>query len=516
MGFSIKQTHAWGDLVMDQGRIRCKLLMERVVSADEAALLIKDGMRVGTSGFTPSGYPKAVPLALAEQVRAGRRVQIDLLTGASVGPELDGELSDLGVIKRRVPYQTNRSMRNAINSGKVAYLDQHLSHSPQQVRYGFHGNLDVAIIEACSITETGGIVPTTSLGNSPTFVQEADIVIVEINTSQPCEMEGMHDIYIPNDPPNRGPIPIVNPGDRIGTTYIPCDPAKIKAVVITDITDKVRPLAPLDEQSQAMARNLIAFLQQERIAGRLPEELLPLQSGVGSVANAVLAGLLDSDLENLVFYSEVIQDAALDMIDAGKFIVVSGTSITPSEEGMKRFKEKIDFYSKRIILRPQEISNNPEIARRLGVIAMNTALEVDLYGNVNSTHVMGTKMMNGIGGSGDFTRNAYLSIFVTSSIAKKGDISCIVPMVSHVDHTEHDVCVIVTEQGVADLRNKSPKERAQEMINNCAHPSYRQQLQAYFDHACTVTGNAHTPHLIGEALDFHKRFVETGTMRVLE
>ncbi len=70
---------------------------------------------------------------------------------------------------------------------------------------------------------------------------------------------------------------------------------------------------------------------------------------------------------------------------------------------------------------------------------------MDIYGNVNSTNIMGSKMMNGIGGSGDFTRNAYLSIFVTSSIAKNRDISCVVPMVSHVDHTEHDVQVIVTE-----------------------------------------------------------------------
>ncbi len=499
---------------MEQERIRCKKLLDRVMTSDEAALLIKDGMNVGTSGFTPCGYPKAVPLALARQAKEGRKVQINLMTGASVGVELDGELTEAGVIAKRLPYQTNKSIRSAINDGRVDYIDQHLSHTPQFVRYGFQGNLDVALVEACAITEDGNIVPTTSVGNSPTFVQEADIVIVEVNTSQPLKLEGMHDIYIPQDPPNREPIPIVKPGDRIGTTYIPCDPEKIKAIVITDITDKVRPLAPLDDVSRQMASNLIEFLKSEVKVGRLPENLLPLQSGVGNVANAVLAGLLESDFENLTFYSEVIQDAAFDMIDTGKFAVCSGTSLTPSEEGLKRFKDKIDFYSKKIILRPQEISNNPEVARRLGVISMNTAIEVDIYGHANSTHVMGTRMMNGIGGSGDFTRNAYLSIFLTQSTAKNGDISCVVPMVSHVDHTEHDISVIVTEQGVADLRNKSARERAVEVINNCAHPDYKPMLQEYYDEALKKTKNDHTPHLIGYSHEMHKRFLETGSMKV--
>lgn len=504
---------------MYQDRIRNKALLEKVVSAEEAAMLIKDGMNVGTSGFTPSGYPKAVPLALANLVEEGKvePLKVNLLTGASVGPELDAAWAKAGIVDKRSPYQTNDAMRSSLNTPEgVNYMDLHLSHQPQQVRYGYYGNLDVAIIEACAITEEGHIVPTTSLGNSPTFVQEADFVIVEINTSQPLDLEGMHDIYIPLDPPNREPIPIMKSDDKIGTPYIVCGPEKIKAIVVTDIPDNVRPLAPLDDESRAMAKNLIKFLEVEVQSGRLPENLLPLQSGVGSVANAVLAGLNESNFENLTFYSEVIQDSALDLIDSGKFTVCSGTSVTPSEEGLKRFLSKIDFYKDKIILRPQEISNNPEVARRLGVISMNTAIEVDIYGHVNSTHIMGTRMMNGIGGSGDFTRNAYLSIFTTSSVAKGGDISSIVPMCSHIDHTEHDVNVIVTEQGVADLRNKSPRQRALEIINNCAHPDYRPMLLEYFNTALEASqnkGKCHTPHIIGEALSWHDRFVQTGSMK---
>lgn len=505
---------------MYQDRIRNTKLLEKVVSVEEAAALIKDGMNVGTSGFTPAGYPKAVPLALAKRVKeSGEKLKINLLTGASVGDELDGALARAGVVHKRLPYQTSNDMRNSLNNpaSGVEYQDLHLSHVAQQVRYGFYGDLDLAIVEACAITPEGHIIPTTSMGNAPTFVKSAKKVIIEINTSQPLALEGMHDIYIPLDPPHRQPIPITSCEQRIGTPYIECGPEKIAAIVVTDIPDGVRGLAPLDDESRAMAKNLIEFFKGEVKEGRLPENLLPLQSGVGSVANAVLAGLVDSDLENLTFYSEVIQDAALDCIDAGKFSFCSGTSLTPSVDGLKRFYDKIEHYKKYILLRPQEISNNPEVARRLGVISMNTAIEIDIFGHVNSTHIMGTRMMNGIGGSGDFTRNAYISIFLTASTAKNGDISSIVPMCSHIDHTEHDVQVVVTEIGVADLRNKSPRERALEIINKCSHPDYRPMLVDYYERAMKADGKDkfHTPHIIGEALSWHKRFVDTGSMKKL-
>ncbi|MDI6600274.1 MAG: acetyl-CoA hydrolase/transferase family protein [Thermoanaerobacteraceae bacterium] len=499
---------------MYEDRIRRKDLMGKIMSAEEAAAMIKDGMIIGTSGFTPSGYPKAIPLALAKRVAEGEKIKISLYTGASVGDELDGALARAHAVSRRLPYQTNESMRKAINSGEVEYIDVHLSHVPQMLRYGFLGKMDFAIIEAVAITEEGNIVPSTSLGNSPTFVKAAERVMIEVNLSQPLSLEGMHDVYIPEDPPYRKPIPLVSVDDRIGTPYIECDPDKVAAIVITDIKDNVRPLAPIDDISRKISQNLIDFLSNEVKQGRLPENLLPLQSGVGSVANAVLGGLVESPFENLSFYSEVIQDSVFDLIDAGKMTRVSGTSITPSEEGLKRFYKNLDEYRKYIVLRPQEISNNPEVARRLGSIAMNTAIEVDITGNVNSTNISGRRMMNGIGGSGDFTRNAYLSIYTTPSVAKNGDISCIVPYVSHVDHTEHDVMVIITEFGVADLRNLSPRERAKVIINNCAHHDYRPMLMDYYERALKQGGDVHTPMLLNEALSWHIRLQETGSMKI--
>ncbi len=493
-------------------RVRNRGLQAKIVTAEEAAAFIRPGMNVATSGFTASAYPKAVPIALAERMKK-EPFTINLWTGASTGPELDDVLASVHGIKQRLPYQTDKALRSEINDGSVDYLDLHLSESAQLSRCGYLGHIDVAIVEACAIDEDGNIIPTTSLGNAASYVQSADTVIVEVNTSQPLELEGMHDVYIPLDPPHRLPIPIVKASDRIGTPYIPCTPDKIKFIVPCDIPDHTRPLRAIDENSKRMSELTLDFLQAEIKAGRMPKNLLPLQSGVGNVANAVLAGFVDSDLKDLTVYTEVIQDGMLDLIDAGKLNFASGTAFSPSPEGMERFYKDVAKYKKYLLLRPEEISNSPEVVHRLGVIAMNTAIECDIYGNVNSTHITGTKMMNGIGGSGDFARNAYLTIFYTPSTAKDGKISSIVPFCSHIDHTEHDVDIIITEQGIADLRGKAPKARALEIINKCAHPDYRPLLLDYFERAEAATKHANTPHILQEAFSFHERFLETGTMQ---
>ena len=494
-------------------RIRSERGENLIVSADEAAYMIKDGMAVAISGFTNSGYPKAVPHALAEQVKAGREeVHIDLYSGASVGPEIDTELVETGIIQRRIPYQTNATLRKAINAGKVNYSDMHLGRSAEFVAQGHVKKPDVALVEALAITENGDLVPTTSVGNVPTYVQMADSVIVEIAMAKPLELEGTADVYMTEPAPNRKPIPITHPGDRVGTPYVKCGWDKIKAIVISDMSDLTRPLAAISEDSRKIGENIINFFRHEVEAGRLGKSLLPIQSGVGSVANAVLWGLKESEFEGLTCYTEVIQDSMLDLIKCGKVTVASCTALAPSPEAQVDFFKNIDFFREHVIFRPEEISNSQEVAHRLGLIAMNTALEVDIYGNVNSTHLQGKKIMNGIGGSGDFSRSAQLVIFTTSSIAKDGAISSIVPMCPHVDHTEHEVQVIVTEQGYADLRGLSPKERAVAIIENCAHPDYKDMLMDYFNRACSEAP-CQTPHILDEALSWHSRYEKTGSMK---
>ena len=482
------------------------------MSADEAADLMKDSSVVGISGFTSSGYPKVVPLSLAAKAKAGEAISFDLYSGASVGPEVDTALSEAGLIRRRYPYQTDNLLRDQINDGSVEYTDMHLSVFPQFINYGYVKPIDTALVEALAITEEGHLVPTTSVGATPSIVKAAKKVIVELNVAVPLQFEGMADIYIPENPPNRMPIPITRPDSRIGVPYIECGTDKIAAIVITDAPDHTRPLKGPDESSVRISEHILRFFKEEVDAGRMTNSLLPIQSGVGSVANAVLYGLCESEFTNLTCYTEVIQDSMLELIHCGKALSASTTAISPSPDALQEMIKEIDFYKDKIVMRPQEISNNPEVIRRLGLIAMNTALEADIYGNVNSTHVMGSKMMNGIGGSGDFSRNAALTIFSTTSTAKNGNISSIVPMCSHVDHTEHEVSVLVTEQGYADLRGLSPKERAIAIIKNCAHPDYKDALMDYFRRSCECSSQ-HTPHMLKEALSWHTRFQDTGSMK---
>lgn len=481
------------------------------MSADQAAGLIKDGMNIGMSGFTQAGEAKEVPVALARRA-ADDPLSINLYTSASLGNDIDQQLTDAGVIAWRMPFQVDDTLREATNSGEVLFLDEHLSENAERLRHEHLGTIDIAIIEACAITENGGIVPTTSVGNSPTFAQNADQIIVELNQAMPAELEGLHDIYVPEARPNRQPIPIVSADSRIGTPYIPVDADKIVAIVLTEANDSPATIKPPDEQMQAMTQHLTDFLKAEVDAGRLDSTLLPLQAGLGSMANAALEGIANGPFERLHMYSEVLQDSAFSLLDSGQMEFASATSITLSAEKTEEIIPNIGAYSDRIVLRPQELSNQPEVIRRLGVIAVNAALEADIYGNINSSHMGGTQMVNGIGGSGDFTRNAHLAIFVTKSLAKDGDVSAIVPFVPHVDHTEHDVDILITEHGLADLRGLAPRQRAPAIIDNCADPDYRDALHDYFARACAQSGGQ-TPHLLDEAFSWHQALASEGSMR---
>ncbi|GEN34047.1 acetyl-CoA hydrolase/transferase family protein [Aneurinibacillus danicus] len=492
-------------------RLRNASLQQRLVTAREAAGWIQDGMTLGLSGFTQAGDAKVVPRALVDRVKqTGEQLKVNVYTGASLGSEVDGIMAEAGIINRRLPFQAEKRMRSKINSGDIIYVDQHLSHTAEMVRAGTIDPIDIAIVEAVAITEEGYIVPTTSVGNSAIFVEHAREVIIELNLAHPLSLEGVHDIYDVGPQGKRQPIMLTEAEQRIGTQAIQVPLEKIKGIVVTEEPDTASSIVQPDEETATMAAHLIEFLRGEVKAGRLPKTLAPLQSGIGSVANAVFHGFLASEFTDLEVYSEVLQDAVFDLLDADKIRFASGCSIILSPEKGKQVYRNFEKYKDRLILRPQEISNHPEIIRRLGLIAINTALELDIYGNVNSTHVMGTNMMNGIGGSGDFARNSRLGIFVTKSIAKGGKISSIVPFVSHVDHTEHDVDVIVTEQGIADLRGLSPRERARIIIENCAHPDYRPQLRAYFEEACERGGQ--TPHVLEKAFSWHTRFQKEGTM----
>jgi len=505
----------------DTARVLNPKLESKIMTAAEAAALIQSGDQIGMSGFTGSGYPKVVPMELARRIAdanlQGQKFQVSVFTGASTGPELDGALAMAGGIHLRLPYQSDPETRKRINAGEMEYMDIHLSHVAQFVEYGFLGKLDVALIEVTAVLEDGRLVPSSSIGNNKTWIDCAERVILEVNSWQPMALEGMHDIYYGlQPPPNRKPIPLLTTGQRIGTPYLKVDPNKVVAIVCTDSPDRNSPFKAPDEASKKIAGHILEFLSWEVKNGRVPANLFPLQSGVGNIANAVLFGLEEGPFENLTSYTEVIQDGMIRLLKSGKLTSASATAFSLSPEMLTEVNAEMASYRERIVLRPQEISNNPGIIRRLGVIAMNGMIEADIYGNVNSTHVMGSRIQNGIGGSGDFARNGYLSIFMAPSIAQKGTISTIVPMVSHVDHTEHDVQVVVTEQGLADLRGLSPRQRAKLVIEKCANPEYKPLLVDYLARAERLSYGKHTPHLMTESLGWHSRYLRNGDMRPRE
>ena len=493
-------------------RIKFEPLRERVLTAAEAAQFVENGMRIGTCGTMTAGYPISFFEALAQRGEKGERFKIDLWSCAPLGPEVDGKLAEMGLLNRRLAHQANPALAKAINKGEIHYADMGAAWVPVEVRKGSLGKLDLAVIEAVEITDEGFVVPTICPGDEATFLRYADNVIVEINVNLPLELTGIHDMYIPDSPPKRKPIPLNSVTDRIGTPYIEVDPEKIKGVIISDKKTTPPKRAAIDETSRQIAKNIVSFFEQEVEKGRLPENLLPFQTGLGALGGAILSELEKSKFENLEVHSALLDDGVLDLIDSGKIKAVSGVGLFLTDESLQKFFKDIERYKQKIILRPIDIVNAPEVIQRLGVIAINTALEMDIYGHINSSHVGGTRIMTGVAGSIEFARNGYLSIFMAPSVAREGSISTIVPMVSHVDHTEHEVSVVVTEQGLVDLRGLDPRERAREIIEKCAHPDYKPLLWDYFHEAEAQGG--HEPHILSKAFDFHLRLAEKGTMKI--
>lgn len=491
-------------------RIRLPELRDKITTPERAAEYIQDGMVVGVSGFTLAGCVKSVPHALIKKAQKSP-LKITLLSGASLGNDVDSALTNAHILARRSPFQTDRTLRNAINHGEVMYIDNHLSETGEQLRKGQVRPVDVAILEAISITENGEVIPAASGGNNEIFAEQAKHVIIELNSAYSLDLEGAHDFVCAKHFPDAAPINIMTPGDHIGSIGVKIPPEKIVAIVLTNELDTPSQNLPPDAETAQIAGHLIEFFKNEIKHGRLTQSLRPLQSGIGTIANAVMSGLKTGPFSHLTMYSEVLQDSTFELIDAGMMDMASATAITLSDEMGKKVFGNFKRYKDHVVIRPQRISNHPEVIQRLGIITINTALEADIYGHVNSTHVMGTHMMNGIGGSGDFTHNAHTSIFVTKSVAKDGVISSIVPMVPHVDHTEHDVDIIATEIGLADLRGLAPRERAQTIINNCVTGEYKDMLQDYVREANLRGGQ--TPHVLEKALSWHQRLQETGTMK---
>ena len=490
------------------------------ITAVEAAALIQNGDTIGLSGFTPAGVPKCIPAAIAEKAEAehaaGNPFKISIFTGASTGQSCDGALSNAQAIDFRAPYTTNGDFRKRVNQNELRYSDLNLSNMATQIRQGYLGEVTWAILEACAIEKVGQkarIYLTAAGGISPTVARLAKKgIFVEINAFHSTKSIGIHDVYEIEDHPFRKPINICKASDRIGKPYVEVDADRILGVLECNIPDEARSFKDPDPITSQIGQNVADFLLYNLKAGLIPSSFLNLQSGVGSGANAVLGALGQCpEVPNFNIYTEVLQDAPVGLMKQGRVLSASTCSLTVTNECLLDIYDNIDFFKDKLVLRPSEISNCPEVIARLGVCALNTAIECDLYGHVNSTKICGTKMMNGIGGSADFAANAYLSIFTCGSTTNGGAISSIVPFASHIDHTNHYIDAVITEYGVADLRHKSDMQKAEALIN-VAHPDYQPMLRDYLKYAEKKGG--HTHHELSAAFAMHDTFLRKGDMRL--
>lgn len=506
---------------MNLSRIESPVFREKVITAEQAASYIKDGMTVSVPHFICYDSPVSTARALLGRRNTGEKIEVKLISAASCTPVIDEDWTNAGMIKSFMPYtQAHSSVRKSANTaeGGLNFMDYRLSMIPEYIRSGYLGDIDVALVSVAGITEDGKLKPSVCAGYTQTVLNCAKKVILEINLQSSEGMYRLHDVYEPDARPGRQPIPITKATDVIGSHFYTCDPDKVLGVVITDEPLFLSPMwYPLTADAappevKQIAKNFVNFLQIEVAEGRMTEKLPPIQTGGGMVAGTVLREM-GKHFKGMEMYTEAVLEDAMDMVREGSIDFISTAGFGCAGDTTDHILKHPEEYEGKLMVRPVEISNNPEVIRRLGLITMNNIVEADIYGNINSSHVNGTSVISGIGGALDFAQNAGLPCYFTLSTAKKGALSCIVPSCSHIDITEHEPCIIVTEYGVADLRNKSPKQRVAEMVR-IAHPDYRPMLQEYYDRALESCGpdKAHTPVLLEELGAWHIRARDNGSM----
>ena len=366
-----------------ESRIRSAGLRSLVKQAAEASEVIKNGMTVAVGGYTSCGYPKAVIRALAERANSGEQLRLSVVSGSNNGV-VDTILAEASIVARRAPMIESKVIAGQINKGSVSYCEQQMNKMPHLLRAEAFGHIDVAVVEAVAVNSDGSFVPSSSVGFVPLLVQLADKVIIEVNAAMPGQLEGMHDIYMPDG----GPIPIVSAGQRIGAASVPCDIRKISAIVMSDEPDEVAALAPVKPEQAAIADNLFNFLELE-MKRRGIKQLPPVQTGFGNLAAEIVNALGRSNFSDISFFGGVAQEANIKLAASGKAKAVSCGSVKMSSE-VKRLIEENEDVRRRVVIRNGEITNNSEVIARLAPITLTSGIEMDIYGNVNSSHISGS------------------------------------------------------------------------------------------------------------------------------
>lgn len=478
-------------------------LRDKVCSAWDAAGMIPDGAVVAASGYTAAGDPKATLLALAGRGREGDIHAVDLITAAQLSQQVENSLAEAGILRRRAPFTTARSVRQLANRQELHYVEVPMSKMPRLVSAGAFGIPDVAVVEALDLDVSGRLLLTASVGITPLLCRMARHIIVEINTAQPEELEGVHDIC---GAPEHGGLTLRRVNERLGEARVQIDPEKIIAIVFSDRPDEEAAAAETGSVEAAVCRRLQEFLEYCCAGTALP----PIQTGIGGLSQAILHSFWDSRYRDLEFFCGALQAEMIDLLAAGKAQYLSGGAIVTGAECRRKLKAFGPELKKHVVLRGMEVCNGAAAAAGLGILALNTGVEADMFGNVNSSHACGGSVVNGIGGGAAFAANSALSILLMPSVRKGGRISSFVPCTPHVDIVHHDIDVVISEQGIADLRGKDDMECAGLIIENCVHPAYQDALRREL--AAAKKGGGHHPVRLGEAFSWHERLRSKGSM----
>ena len=336
------------------------------MTASEAAELIHDGDNIAIGGFTPNGDPKAVFRELSKRAvrehEAGHPFKVGIFSGASSCQSIEGDMALAHAIKFRAPFSTNKDFREHVNLEEIEYEDMHLGHMAERLRHGVYGTMDWLIIEASDIvegTDECRLSLTSAGGIATTAARLARRIIIELNHFHSPRSRILHDTFEPGECGfGRQPIPIIHVLDRIGKDYISIDPKKIVCVVECNIPEEARQFKALTPTTEQMGNNVAEFLVADMKAGRIPPQFLPIQSGVGATGNAVLAAMgKNHHIPSFEVYSEVVQDAAIDLIEKGQIKAASATAMTVTNEALHHVYDNIDFFAKHLVIRQSEIAS---------------------------------------------------------------------------------------------------------------------------------------------------------------
>lgn len=412
----------------------------RITSAEEAVRVIKSNDRV----FVHGAVATPVQLVLAMTARASelRDVEIVHLHTEGPAPYASPEYAE--------NFRTNclfvgANVREAVNEGIADYIPVFLSEVPGLFRKGIMP-LDVALVQVSPPDRHGFCSLGVSVDVARAAVQVARHVIAQINPNMP-RTHGDGLIHISNID---------------------------SAVVVDDPLPEISPGEPGPVETAI-----------GRYVAELVEDGATLQMGIGAIPNAVLAALRNH--RDLGIHTEMFSDGAIDLIERGvvnneKKRIHPGKVVSAFAMGTRRMYDYIDDNPQVVFLDVAYVNDTAVIRRNPRVTAINSAIEVDLTGQVGADS-MGTRQYSGVGGQMDFVRGAALSeggkpIIALPSSTSKG-VSRITPYLrlgSGVVTTRAHVHYVVTEYGIAYLYGKNLRQRARALID-IAHPDHREELE---------------------------------------